>query len=149
MTLMLIAQQTTMSPLEILGTSLIVLIFLVVVLGGYFLPTIIGAARGVRNLGSLFIVNLFLGWLLIGWVIALAWSFADVKNQKQKIVYQHQPPSGQPPPGQQPVAPILQNPAAPAAASNPAPSVAPTSKARIIRLNKPPPPPPPPFKPRP
>lgn len=49
--------------------------FLVVVaamLALYFLPTIVGAARKVVNIGSVFAVNLLLGWSLIGWVVALA-----------------------------------------------------------------------------
>ncbi len=38
----------------------------------YFVPTIIAFARGVRNAGSVLVVNLFLGWTLVGWVVALA-----------------------------------------------------------------------------
>jgi Superinfection immunity protein len=46
---------------------------LLILLGiGYFLPTIVAAARHVRNAASVFVLNLFLGWTLIGWVIALA-----------------------------------------------------------------------------
>ena len=33
----------------------------------YMLPTIIGAARKVVNVGSVFAINLLLGWTLIGW----------------------------------------------------------------------------------
>jgi hypothetical protein len=38
----------------------------------YFLPTIIGGTRKVVNIGSVFAVNLLLGWTLIGWAVALA-----------------------------------------------------------------------------
>lgn len=38
----------------------------------YFFPSIMGALRGHHNWGSALIVNLFLGWTVIGWVIALA-----------------------------------------------------------------------------
>ena len=38
----------------------------------YMLPTIIGAVRKVVNVGSVFAINLLLGWTLIGWAIALA-----------------------------------------------------------------------------
>jgi hypothetical protein len=41
----------------------------------YFLPTIIALARKVRNQGSVVVINLFLGWTLIGWVVALAMAF--------------------------------------------------------------------------
>jgi hypothetical protein len=38
----------------------------------YMLPTIIGAMRKVVNVGSVFAINLLLGWTLIGWAVALA-----------------------------------------------------------------------------
>jgi hypothetical protein len=41
----------------------------------YFLPTIIAVARKVRNQGSIVVINFFLGWTLIGWVVALAMAF--------------------------------------------------------------------------
>ena len=43
----------------------------------YFLPTIIAALRGQRNGWSILIVNIFLGWTLIGWVVAMAWACSD------------------------------------------------------------------------
>jgi hypothetical protein len=36
----------------------------------YFLPSF--AAKGKPNFGPVFIINLFLGWTLLGWVVALA-----------------------------------------------------------------------------
>jgi hypothetical protein len=41
---------------------------------GYFLPTICALSNHQHNWASIFVVNLFLGWTLIGWVIALAWA---------------------------------------------------------------------------
>ena len=40
----------------------------------YFLPSIIAAARSKRDLVSIFILNLLLGWTAIGWVVALVWA---------------------------------------------------------------------------
>jgi len=40
----------------------------------YFLPSIIAFARSKRDATSIFVLNLFLGWTLIGWVIALVWA---------------------------------------------------------------------------
>jgi Superinfection immunity protein len=40
----------------------------------YFLPTIIAFARSKRDAMSIFLLNLFLGWTLIGWVVALVWA---------------------------------------------------------------------------
>jgi Superinfection immunity protein len=40
----------------------------------YFLPAAIAYGREHRNAGPILIVNIFLGWTLLGWVAALAWS---------------------------------------------------------------------------
>lgn len=40
----------------------------------YFLPTLIASRREHRNLVAIGALNLFLGWTLIGWVVALVWS---------------------------------------------------------------------------
>lgn len=47
------------------------IITVLVVLAIYFLPTLLASGRK-KNIGSIFVVNLFLGWTLIGWVVALA-----------------------------------------------------------------------------
>jgi hypothetical protein len=36
------------------------------------LPTIIAVARKVTNQGSVLVINFFLGWTFVGWVVALA-----------------------------------------------------------------------------
>jgi len=41
-------------------------------LGVYFFPSIVAVARKVPNVGSVVVINLFLGWTFIGWVVALA-----------------------------------------------------------------------------
>ena len=38
----------------------------------YFLPTIIAMMRNHHQTGMVFVIDLFFGWSLIGWVIALA-----------------------------------------------------------------------------
>ena len=40
----------------------------------YFLPSNVSLARSKRNTLSIFFLNLFLGWTLIGWVVALVWA---------------------------------------------------------------------------
>jgi hypothetical protein len=42
------------------------------IVGVYFTPTILGAVRRVPNIGSIIVINFFLGWTFIGWVVALA-----------------------------------------------------------------------------
>jgi hypothetical protein len=46
----------------------------------YLLPTSIAIARTRSNTGAIFVLNLFLGWTLVGWVIALVWSVAEDKK---------------------------------------------------------------------
>jgi hypothetical protein len=40
----------------------------------YFLPSLIALARSKRDLLSIFLLNFFLGWTMIGWVVALIWA---------------------------------------------------------------------------
>ncbi len=49
--------------------STFVLIFIIAI---YFLPTIIALNKSFAL--QVFILNLLLGWTIIGWVIALIWS---------------------------------------------------------------------------
>ena len=54
-----------------LGTA-ILLVIVILGIGIYFIPTIVAFTRGVTNAGSVFVINLLLGWSIIGWAIALA-----------------------------------------------------------------------------
>lgn len=40
----------------------------------YFLPTIEAMARGQNNVTQVALVNVFFGWSLLGWVLALVWA---------------------------------------------------------------------------
>jgi hypothetical protein len=48
--------------------------FFIVSAAFYFLPTIIGSARHKTNLVGIFLVNFFLGWSVIGWIVAMVWA---------------------------------------------------------------------------
>jgi len=41
----------------------------------YFLPTI--AAWGRKNIAAIFVLNLLLGWTIIGWCVAMIWAFME------------------------------------------------------------------------
>lgn len=43
----------------------------------YFLPSIIAFVRGKRDAVSILVLNIFLGWTLIGWVVALVWALKN------------------------------------------------------------------------
>jgi Superinfection immunity protein len=40
----------------------------------YFLPTFVAAYRSCKAGGGIAVINVFLGWTFIGWVVALAWA---------------------------------------------------------------------------
>lgn len=40
----------------------------------YFLPAIVAFARSKRDAVSILVLNFFLGWTAVGWVIALVWA---------------------------------------------------------------------------
>jgi hypothetical protein len=50
----------------------------------YFLPSFIASSRKHHNMNSIAVINLFLGWTFLGWVICLAWSFSEVKRRRFK-----------------------------------------------------------------
>jgi len=40
----------------------------------YFLPFFVACVRKCKAFAGIAVVNLFLGWTLVGWVVALAWA---------------------------------------------------------------------------
>ena len=54
-------------------TTKVVAVVVAILTAGYMLPWAIAAVRDVRH-WSVFLVNLLLGWTIIGWVIALIMS---------------------------------------------------------------------------
>jgi hypothetical protein len=45
----------------------------------YFLPAIWAYRKNRKNKLSILLLNIFLGWTLIGWVVALVWTAAEDK----------------------------------------------------------------------
>jgi hypothetical protein len=41
----------------------------------YLLPCLIGCARRAPDMGAVAVINILLGWTMIGWVVALAMAF--------------------------------------------------------------------------
>lgn len=52
-------------------------VFIVANLIWYFIPTFIAMIRGHMNTGAIFATNLFLGWTVIGWIVAVIWSMTN------------------------------------------------------------------------
>jgi len=58
--------------------ELLVIVGLVVVV--YFLPSLVALGRRNPDINSVFLINLWLGWTIIGWITAIGWAL-DRKNQ--------------------------------------------------------------------
>ncbi len=48
----------------------------------YFLPAIVALLRERHDKLSIFLANLFLGWSVIGWIVALVWAC-----KSERVVY--------------------------------------------------------------
>ena len=55
-------------------------VFLLVIVAVYFLPTVVAVQRGHHQAAAIAIVNIFLGWTFLGWVVALVWSASWVRT---------------------------------------------------------------------
>ncbi len=53
----------------------------VIFLVWYMVPFGIALIRRVRNMGSVFVVNLFFGWTIVGWIVALAMAMRTVDRR--------------------------------------------------------------------
>ena len=65
--------------------------FVIIILALYFVPVIIACCREHHNVGSIAIINVFLGWTFIGWVVALAMACSRVQptSRKKALDYEH------------------------------------------------------------
>jgi len=54
--------------------TILELFFVVLIFAFYFLPTLIAFLRQHKNKLAIFLLNLFLGWTVLGWVGSLVWS---------------------------------------------------------------------------
>lgn len=52
-------------------------LLLILALALYLLPAIIASVRKHPNGAAICVLDLFLGWTVLGWVIALVWSFTS------------------------------------------------------------------------
>jgi len=71
-----------------LGTTARVILGIIFLVTLYMIPTGIAVLRNHRNTGSIFLLDLLLGWTFIGWVVALVWSFSSQKPEVVQVVTQ-------------------------------------------------------------
>ena len=66
--------------------AFVVTIIVIAVVVAYFIPTIIATQRKVPSSGSVVVVNFFLGWTVIGWIVALAMSFRSAPPRPETVL---------------------------------------------------------------
>jgi hypothetical protein len=52
----------------------------------YFLPAIVAHHRQHVSFGAIFLVNLLLGWSIIGWIVCFAWACSGHTRQQVVIL---------------------------------------------------------------
>lgn len=58
-----------------LGLGILLLLLILAVLPLlYLLPAMVAVQRRKQNALSIFLVNLYLGWTIIGWIAAIVWA---------------------------------------------------------------------------
>lgn len=72
--------ETAVEP--IIGLALIA-----VAIAFYFAPSVIALMRRHANMAPILIVNIFLGWTFIGWIVALAWAFSSQEAPRGRRGY--------------------------------------------------------------
>jgi hypothetical protein len=84
------------------------LIFFAALVGAYFAPTIVAGMRRHHQLGAIAVTNLFVGWTVIGWVVAMAMAASHTRAEAQPHpgnrppvgtapLWLYQTPPGEPP----------------------------------------------------
>jgi hypothetical protein len=58
-------------------TGLGIVLRIAVVAAIYFFPALLAQYRGHKNQSAIGVLNLFLGWTVIGWIAALVWASTD------------------------------------------------------------------------
>ena len=70
------------------GVGIIIIFILIVLI--YFLPSIVGYNK--TNINSVMIINIFLGWTFLGWVIALAMAAGGKREEQFTPISYNQDP---------------------------------------------------------
>jgi ribosomal protein S27E len=77
-----------------IGSAIRSVVFWVILCVFYFLPTIIAGRRGIPNAGSVAVVNIFLGWTCVGWIVALAMAVSgNTPSTQRSVPYPSGPPT--------------------------------------------------------
>jgi hypothetical protein len=65
-------------------------IAVIVLFSCYFMPAIIALLRDKCGAGGIALVNFFLGWTVIGWLLALVWASSGKTRSEKREEQRHQ-----------------------------------------------------------
>jgi hypothetical protein len=85
---------------------LLFVLFLSVLTFFYFLPTVVAASNKHPSVAGIFLLNLFFGWSVLGWVISLVWAVSK-PQVPQVIIYNNVAVVPGPVPSEMPVRQLL------------------------------------------
>lgn len=66
------------------GTELLIVV--IPFLAIYFLPSFIALSRKKTNRSAIILLNFFLGWTFVGWIVSLVWACTSDKELQSIIV---------------------------------------------------------------
>ncbi len=61
--------------------DVIYLLFIIILAVVYFAPGMIASRRQHHNKGTIWVLNLFFGWTLLGWVLVFIWACTPVRKE--------------------------------------------------------------------
>ena len=70
---------------DLIGGKLTLFALAAVAFGLYFLPAIIASSRSHPNSTAITLLNLFLGWTALGWIVALIWANTAIRKDIEYI----------------------------------------------------------------
>lgn len=59
------------------GSAALGFFLIALLIGAYFIPTMVAVNRKHLSTGAICMFNLFLGWTFLGWVLALVWAMTS------------------------------------------------------------------------
>ena len=80
--LLLIFRNGSDDPVAVIISLIIFLLLCLIGFAIYFLPTGIAMLRSHPNTVAIFLVNFLLGWICVGWIVALVWSVTAIDKSK-------------------------------------------------------------------
>lgn len=64
-----------------MNSSIAAIAFLLIVAVVYFIPTIAAYRNHHTRADAVLFLNLFLGWTLVGWVVAAIWATSNIRRK--------------------------------------------------------------------